>query len=70
LISPREVSLGIGPLPVKTRWGTGRDLRRLLARVVYTSFAGKGKAKSARSALCSNVEFVFTSGITKDYKTR
>ena len=31
----------------------------------YTSFSAKGKAKSARSAVCANIAFVFTSRMPK-----
>ena len=44
--------------------GPGREWEATSASS-YTSFSTEGKAKSARSALCSNVEFVFTSGHNK-----
>src|ERR1700675_2281726 len=39
--------------------GRGREWEATSASS-YTSFSAKGKAKSARSVVCSNVEFVFT----------
>jgi hypothetical protein len=42
--------------------GRGREWEATSASS-YTSFSAKDKGKSARSTLCSNVEFVFTSRI-------
>src|SRR5580704_11382701 len=40
--------------------GLGQDFGGATSATSYTSFSAKGKAKSARSALCSSVEFIFT----------
>jgi hypothetical protein len=39
--------------------GRGREWEATIASS-YTSFSAKGQAKSARTVVCSNVEFVFT----------
>jgi len=46
-------------ISVKTRWGVG-GIGEVTSASSYTSFLAKGKGKSARSAVCSNVEFIFT----------
>src|SRR6202165_6159300 len=52
-VSQTCIAAGQNPL------GRGREWEATSASS-YTSFSAKGKAKSARSVVCSNVEFVFT----------
>src|ERR1700730_1018539 len=52
----RETCIAAGQNPP----GLGQDFGGGISATSYTSFSAKGKAKSARSAVCSSVEFIFT----------
>jgi len=45
--------------------GVGRAFWGATSATSYTSFSAKGKAKSARSAVCGHIAFVFTSRMPK-----